>query len=121
MPWFISVAFAVIICGVAFLIGRAMRREAEPGSPEADRGLIVTVAAIIVFVLWVGAHTALTALKPIEAGSVGVVYQFGEIVGQKGEGLQFIAPWQDLRTERHQGPAQALRTTSAASPGRRRT
>ena len=99
MPWFISVAFAVIICGVAFLIGRAMRREAEPGSPEADRGLIVTVAAIIVFVLWVGAHTALTALKPIEAGSVGVVYQFGEIVGQKGEGLQFIAPWQDLRTE----------------------
>lgn len=99
MPWFISVAFAVIICGVAFLIGRAMRREAEPGSPEADRGLIVTVAAIIVFVLWVGAHTALTALKPIEAGSVGVVYQFGEIVGQKGEGLQFIAPWQELRTE----------------------
>lgn len=99
MPWFISVAFAVIICGVALLIGRAMRREAEPGSPESDRGLIVTVAAIIVFVLWVGAHTALTALKPIEAGSVGVVYQFGEIVGQKGEGLQFIAPWQELRTE----------------------
>lgn len=99
MPWFISVAFAVIICGVAFLIGRAMRREAEPGSPESDRGMIVTVAAVIVFVLWVGAHTALTALKPIEAGSVGVVYQFGEIVGQRGEGLQFIAPWQELRTE----------------------
>lgn len=99
MFWFISVAFAVIICGVAFLIGRAMRREAEPGSPESDRGMIVAVAAVIVFVLWVGAHTALTALKPIEAGSVGVVYQFGEIVGQKGEGLQFIAPWQELRTE----------------------
>lgn len=99
MPWFISVAFAVIICGVALLIGRAMRREAEPGSPESDRGLIVTVAAIIVFMLWVGAHTALTALKPIEAGSVGIVYQFGEIVGQRGEGLQFIAPWQELRTE----------------------
>ena len=99
MPWFISVAFAVIICGVAFLIGRAMRREAEPGSPESDRGMIVAVAAVIVFVLWVGAHTALTALKPIEAGSVGVVYQFGEIVGQRGEGLQFIAPWQELRTE----------------------
>ena len=99
MFWFISVAFAVVICGVAFLIGRAMRREAEPGSPESDRGMIVAVAAVIVFVLWVGAHTALTALKPIEAGSVGVVYQFGEIVGQKGEGLQFIAPWQELRTE----------------------
>lgn len=99
MFWFISVAFAVVICGVAFLIGRAMRREAEPGSPESDRGMIVAVAAVIVFVLWVGAHTALTALKPIEAGSVGIVYQFGEIVGQRGEGLQVIAPWQELRTE----------------------
>lgn len=99
MFWFISVAFAVVICGVAFIIGRAMRREAEPGSPESDRGMIVAVAAVIVFVLWVGAHTALTALKPIEAGSVGIVYQFGEIVGQRGEGLQVIAPWQELRTE----------------------
>ncbi len=99
MVWFISVAFAVVICGVAFLIGKAMRREAEPGSPESDRGLLVIVFAGIVLVLWVGAHTAISSLKAIEAGDVAVVYQFGEIVGQKGEGLQFIAPWQAIRTE----------------------
>ena len=99
MVWFVSVAIAIVLCGVAFLFGRAMRSEAEPGSPEADRGLIVIVLAIIVFVIWVGAHTALSALKQIEAGHVGVVYQFGEIVGQRGEGLQFVAPWQEIRTE----------------------
>lgn len=99
MVWFVSVAVAIVLCGVAFLFGRAMRSEAEPGSPEADRGLIVIVLAIIVFVIWAGAHTALSSLKQIEAGHVAVVYQFGEIVGSRGEGLQFIAPWQEIRTE----------------------
>ena len=99
MVWFVSVAIAIILCGVAFLFGRAMRSEAEPGSPEADRGLIFIVLAIIVFVIWAGAHTALSALKQVEAGDVAVVYQFGEIIGQKGEGLQFVAPWQEIRTE----------------------
>ncbi len=99
MVWFVSVAIAVVLCGVAFLFGRAMRSEGEPGSPEADRGLIIIVLATIVFVIWVGAHTALSALKQVEAGNVAVVYQFGEIIGQKGEGLQIIAPWQEIRTE----------------------
>ena len=99
MVWFVSVAIAIILCGVAFLFGRAMRSEAEPGSPEADRGLIIVALAIIVFVVWAGAHTALSALKQVEAGDVAVVYQFGEIIGQKGEGLQFVAPWQEIRTE----------------------
>ena len=99
MLWFVSVAIAIILCGVAFLFGRAMRSEAEPGSPESDRGLIVIVVSIIIFVIWVGAHTAREAIKQIEAGHVGVVYQFGEIIDQKGEGLQFIAPWQEIRTE----------------------
>ena len=99
MVWFVSVAIAIVLCGVAFLFGRAMRSEAEPGSPESDRGLIVIVLSIIVFVVWAGAHTALSSLKQIEAGNVAVVYQFGEIIGQKSEGLQFVGPWQEIRTE----------------------
>lgn len=99
MVWIVSVAVATVLCGVAFVFGRAMRSEAEPGSPEADRGLIVIVLAVLVFVVWAGAHTALASLKQIEAGHVAVVYQFGEIVGSRGEGLQFIGPWQEIREE----------------------
>ncbi len=99
MAWFISMAFAIVICGVGVLIGRAMRKESESGSPEADRGLIVLIIAAAVFVLWVGAHTAFASLRQIEAGNVAVVYQFGEIVSQKSEGLQWILPWQEIRTE----------------------
>ena len=99
MTWVISMIFALVICGVIFFVGRAARTGANPGSPERFRGMIAMVAAAAIFVLWAGLHTAVAAVKPIEAGHVGVVYQFGEIIGQKSEGLQFIAPWQEIRTQ----------------------
>ena len=99
MTWVISMVLAIAICGAVFFVGRAARDGASAGSPERFRGTIAMVAAAVVFALWAGLHTVAAAVKPIEAGHVGVVYQFGEIVGQKGEGLQFIAPWQSMRTE----------------------
>lgn len=99
MTWVGSMIVALVICGALFFIGRAARSGAQPGSPERFRGTIAMVAGAVLFVLWAGLHTVFASIKPVEAGHVGVVYQFGEIVGQKGEGLQVIAPWQDLRTE----------------------
>lgn len=99
MIWIVSMIFAVIVCGIALLVGRALRAEAEPGTPESDRALLIMGAAGVVFVLWVGLHTAVSTVRFVEAGHVLVVYQFGEIVGQRNEGLQFIAPWQNTRTE----------------------
>lgn len=32
----------------------------------------------------------------VPAGHVGLVYTFGAITGQRGEGLQWVAPWQDV-------------------------
>lgn len=99
MYWVVSMVIAVIVCGAIFVIGRAARGAASPGSPERFRAMIVMVAAGVLFVLWAGLHTALASIKPIEAGHVAVVYEFGEIVGQKSEGLQFIAPWEKIQTE----------------------
>lgn len=98
MTWIISIALALIICGAIIVVGRAARAAAQPGSPERFRGTAIMAGGVALLAVWVGAHTALASIKPIEAGHVGVVYQFGEIVGQKAEGLQFIAPWQELRT-----------------------
>jgi prohibitin 2 len=38
----------------------------------------------------------------IPAGKVGVVYQFGGIVGQVGEGPQWVLPWRQVRLENTQ-------------------
>ena len=35
MVWFVSIAVAIVLCGVAFLFGRAMRSEAEPGKSRS--------------------------------------------------------------------------------------
>ncbi len=98
MAWLISIVMALAICGAVFFVGRAARSGASPNSPERFRGTIAMVAAGVLFGLWVGLHTVAASVRPIEAGHVGVVYQFGEIVGQKDEGLQFIAPWQSMKT-----------------------
>jgi regulator of protease activity HflC (stomatin/prohibitin superfamily) len=106
---------ALIICGGVFLVGRVAREGASAGSPERFRASIVMFAAAGLFALWAGLHTVLASVKPIEAGHVGVVYQFGEIIGQREEGLQFIAPWQSLRVESVQVQRHKFENISAFS------
>lgn len=98
MPWIVSVAIAVVVCGSVFFVGRAIRRNVRRGEPEAFRGSIVMAVAAVVFILWVGLHTGAAAVHQVPAGHVGVVYRFGSIVGQRGEGLQFTAPWETMST-----------------------
>lgn len=99
MPWVISMVLAVAICGTVFFFARLARGAAADGTPERMRAAIVMVVVSVLFVVWIGLHTLAASLKTVEAGHVVVVYEFGEIVGQKGEGLQFIAPWQTTRDE----------------------
>jgi len=98
MSWIVSMFLAVIVCGLAFGIGRLTRHGAKPGAPAADRGMLIMVISVGVFLVWTILQTGIASVKQVQAGHVGVVYQFGSIVGQRGEGLQFIPPWQTMRT-----------------------
>jgi prohibitin 2 len=40
--------------------------------------------------------TLFASVHQVPAGHIGVVYEFGGIKGQIGEGLQFVAPWRDV-------------------------
>lgn len=115
MTWVVSMILALGICGAVFFVGRVARSGASSNSPERFRGTIAMVAAGVLFALWAGLHTVAASVKPIEAGHVGVVYQFGEIVGQKDEGLQFIAPWQSMKTASIRVQRQRFENISAFS------
>jgi prohibitin 2 len=115
MAWVVSLILASIICGVAAAVGRAARSGAQPGSTERMRGTIIMVAAGGLFAVWVGLHTVFAAVKPVQAGHVIIVYQFGEIVGQKSEGLQFIPPWRNVRVESVQVQRRKFENISAFS------
>ena len=40
--------------------------------------------------------TFFSSVQQVPAGHIGVVYEFGGIKGQIGEGLQFVAPWRNV-------------------------
>jgi regulator of protease activity HflC (stomatin/prohibitin superfamily) len=89
MAWIIITVILAILGLVA--VGYAMF-----GSMSDDKTIGI-VAAAIVFVVWIIISVAMS-IKTVGAGEVGIVRQFGEIVGQEGEGVSFVAPWQSVDT-----------------------
>lgn len=53
---------------------------------------VVGVAALALLALWTG----WSSYYQVPAGSIGLVYSFGAIVGQTPEGLQWVAPWRSV-------------------------
>ncbi len=92
MTWIVFIGMAIVgLLAVVFLVPR------EPA--VLRKGLIAGIVVVMVLAT-VGA-----SVKPIPAGEVGVVYRFGEIVGQRSEGIALIAPWErvvkaNIRTQR---------------------
>jgi prohibitin 2 len=64
-----------------------------------DKNLVAKVIGfggpIALAIIWVIATFAMS-FKQVPAGHVGVVYEFGGIVGQTGDGPQWVAPWRDV-------------------------
>ncbi len=91
MFYIVSVALAVAAFFLLRALGRSLRERGELALGDRLRAL-----APLVLVLWVGLHTIAGAVNQIPAGNVGVLYEFGAIRGQIGEGLQFVAPWRSV-------------------------
>lgn len=81
------------------------------GQPASGRGMTLLVTAGVV--LLVAALVLLNSYTVIEAGTRGVLKNFGQIVGVLGEGLHFRAPFistvtlVDVKTQRYESNATA--------------
>jgi len=99
MGWIISMIFAgLVLFGLRF-IGQLIE---HAGKEDQDKtaetlGRVVHLAAIALFVIWVGLHTLLATIHIVPAGHVGVVYTFGGITGQTSDGLVVTAPWRGIK------------------------
>ncbi len=107
---------AVVVCMVAFFIGRALRSggkeerikvAAESDTYSSDKrmkdaksmetgGTALMLGAFVFFFLWAGLHTLTASIHQVPAGHAGVIREFGGIVAQTDDGFQFIAPWRNL-------------------------
>ena len=93
------VIWMVILTGVAVLLFTAKRNLPEIRDYRQSRilylasllkpGVYLILALMVLSTLFASVHQ-------VPAGHIGVVYEFGGIKGQIGEGLQFVAPWRDV-------------------------
>jgi len=80
----------------------------EPGAAIRSAVAGLAVALIVILTLWRAAYQ-------VPAGHVGIVYTFGGITGQRDEGLQWIAPWQDISVASVRVPGHKFEKLSSFS------
>ncbi len=93
MGYFIGTALVLIVCAVGYMVGGGQRANMTDATYGRWLRLGSVAAAVVFFVLF----TAVRSFHTVSAGHVGVVYQFGGIVGQTDSGFVTIAPWQNLK------------------------
>jgi regulator of protease activity HflC (stomatin/prohibitin superfamily) len=93
------VIWMVILAVIAALLFTAQRTFPETRDYRGSKILLLasllkpggfSILALMVFI------TFFASVHQVPAGHIGVVYEFGGIKGQIGEGLQFVAPWRDV-------------------------
>ena len=93
----VGVAVLVVLAALAGAFRLPVRTAFGEVMQARDLMRPAITGAVVVFALATVGLTLWRSYHPIEAGSVGIVSEFGKIVGQVPEGPQFIAPWRDLR------------------------
>jgi regulator of protease activity HflC (stomatin/prohibitin superfamily) len=89
MSYLIISTIVVLVAVVAVVNGIGLRRQGK-----RDEGTAWILAASLALIVVIGGWGAFRSFHSVNAGHVLVVRQFGEIVGQRGDGFQTIAPWQ---------------------------
>lgn len=89
MSYLIISTIVLIVAVMSVLNGIGLLRQGK-----RDEGTAWILASALAVVVVVGGWGAFRSFHPVNAGHVLVVRQFGEIVGQRGDGFQTIAPWQ---------------------------
>jgi regulator of protease activity HflC (stomatin/prohibitin superfamily) len=83
-----SVVLWIVVMVLLTVVGLVASRAPAGGAPA----LAVVVAVAVLF-------TGARSVKVVAAGEVAVVRTFGDITGQRGEGLSLIAPWETVDRE----------------------
>ena len=112
MSYLIISTIVVIVAVMAVLNGIGLRRQGK-----RDEGTAWILASALAIVVVVGGWGAWRSFHSVNAGHVLVVRQFGEIVGQRGDGFQTIAPWQSAEEVSTQVESQRFQMDERTGAG----
>ena len=112
MSYLIISTIVVIVAFMSVLNGIGLRRQGK-----RDEGTAWMLAAALAVVVVIGGWGAFRSFHSVNAGHVLVVRQFGEIVGQRGDGFQTIAPWQSAEEVSTQVESQRFQMDDRTGAG----
>lgn len=95
MGYLIFSGIVLVIAAIALGVARVMRTSEDPEAVKA--GQIMLVASLVIAPLFIVVFTVVESFHSVRAGYVGVIYQFGNIVGQTEAGLVTTWPWQNVQ------------------------
>lgn len=95
MGYVILSGIVLVIAAITLGVARQMRASEDPEAVRAGR--ITMLATLVIAPLFLVAFTVVESFHSVRAGYVGVVYQFGNIVGQTEAGLVTTWPWQNVQ------------------------
>ena len=111
MSYLIISTIVLLVAAVAIMNGIGLRRQGK-----RDEGTAWILGAALGVIVVVGGWGAFRSFHSVDAGHVLVVRQFGEIVGQRGDGFQTIAPWQSAEEVSTQVESQRFRMDDRTGP-----
>lgn len=91
MGFFVLVGLFILV-GAIVAIGGRVSKATNPTGP----GGLVSVAAIVLALVAVVLTTIFSSVHTVDNGHIGIVKQFGNLVGTTHAGLVTTAPWQSL-------------------------
>ena len=111
MSYLIISTIVLIVAVIATMNGIGLRRQGK-----RDEGTAWILASALAVIVLVGGWGAFRSFNSVDAGHVLVVRQFGEIVGQRGDGFQTIAPWQTAEDVSTQVESQRFQMDDRTGP-----
>ena len=95
MGYIISTIVLFLLAVVAIWVKgiKLTGRDAELVVEDMKVKNILTLVAVSVCASIIFLSTVVNSIYQVPAGHIGIVYRFGDIVGELKEGLQFTAPW----------------------------
>jgi regulator of protease activity HflC (stomatin/prohibitin superfamily) len=112
VSYLIISTIVLIVAVVASLNGIGLRRQGK-----RDEGTAWILASLLAVIVVIGGWGAFRSFHSVNAGHVLVVRQFGEIVGQRGDGFQTIAPWESAEEVSTQVESQRFQMDDRTGAG----
>ena len=112
MSYLIISTIVLIVSVMSVLNGVGLRRQGK-----RDEGTAWILASALAVIVVVGGWGAFRSFYSVNAGHVLVVRQFGEIIGQRGDGFQTIAPWQSAEEVSTQVESQRFQMDDRTGAG----